>query len=29
MTRGMERIILVEVIGGGAVAVVLAKEGKN
>jgi hypothetical protein len=29
MTRGMERIILVEVIGGGAEAVVLAKEGKN
>jgi len=29
MTRGMERIILVEVIGDGAEAVVLAKEGKN
>ena len=29
MTRGMERIILVEVIGDRAEAVVLAKEGKN
>jgi hypothetical protein len=29
MRRGMEKIILVEAIGDGAEAVVLAKEGKN
>jgi hypothetical protein len=29
MTRGMEKIILVEAIGGGAEAVVFAKEGEK